>query len=143
MGRLMPWMIVTEELLNAMPASVAAMDICVRAPTLPGSVMHVARFAKMRLAAESENVRERGWAFLEVNDSMAWHSASMPVAAVTFAGAVSVNTGSTMASSGMSGVPAMSIFTSLAVSVMIVNCVASEPVPAVVGMATIGQTGPV
>ena len=73
---------------------------------------------------------------------MAWQSASRPVALVTLAGAVRVNAGSTMATSGMSGAPAMSIFTSACVFVMMANCVASEPVPAVVGMATMGQTGP-
>ena len=59
-------MIVTDALLNAMPASVAAMDICVRASTLLGSRTQVARLSKMRLAAESENVCESGCALREV-----------------------------------------------------------------------------
>ena len=43
-----------------------------------------------------------------------------------------------MANEGISTLPLSSILMSFLVSVMIVNCVASDPVPAVVGIATIG-----
>ena len=75
--------------------------------------------------------------------SLAWQSASSPVAAVTDGGAVMVNAGSSIARSGIRTAPFKSIFMSFSVFVMIVNCVASEPVPLVVGIATIGGVGTV
>ena len=47
-----------------------------------------------------------------------------------------VNIGSMIARSGIRQAPVSNIFTFVSVSLMIVNLVASEPVPAVVGMAT-------
>ena len=73
---------------------------------------------------------------------MAWHRASSPVAAVTAGGAVVVKLGSTTATSGMRAGPFNSIFTWVSSSVITVNMVASEPVPAVVGIATMGTKGP-
>ena len=60
-----------------------------------------------------------------------------------FGGTDKVNRGSTTASCGMSTVPFSSIFTSFFVSLMMVNWVASDPVPAVVGMAVMGGVGAV
>ena len=65
----------------------------------------------------------------------------MPVDAVTGFGAVTVNCGSTTASWGISTCPFRSILISRVVSLMIVNWVASDPVPAVVGIAVIGGVG--
>ena len=79
----------------------------------------------------------------DVYASLAWQSASSPVAAVTLLGAVSVNAGSSIAISGISTAPLRSILISFSVLVIIVNCVASEPVPDVVGIATIGGVGTV
>ena len=69
-------------------------------------------------------------------------SASRPVEAVTLAGADSDSAESTTARSGSRAAPFSSIFTWVAVSVIMVNWVASDPVPAVVGMATIPGSGP-
>src|SRR5512139_2288896 len=72
---------------------------------------------------------------------MAWVKASRPVAAVMPWGIVRVIRGSTRATRGRMLGLAMSIFTSLAVSVMMVKGVTSLPVPAVVGMAMSGAAG--
>ena len=86
--------------------------------------------------AESANVSVSGCARRDVYASIAWQRASTPVAAVTAGGAVIVNEGSTTASAGMIEGPPSSILTLFSVSVMIVFFVTSEPVPAVVGIAT-------
>jgi len=65
----------------------------------------------------------------------------MPVAAVILGGTVMVNCGSITARSGIRDGPFKSIFTCVARSVMIVNWVASDPVPAVVGTAAIKGNG--
>ena len=67
---------------------------------------------------------------------MAWVSVSMPVSAVRRKGQLSVSSKSTMAACGITPLPAISIFSSVSVSVMTVNLVTSDPVPAVVGMAS-------
>ena len=67
--------------------------------------------------------------------------ASRPVAAVIEGGAVTVNLGSSIARSGIRTGPFNSILISLFVLVIMVNCVASEPVPLVVGIATVGGVG--
>ena len=59
------------------------------------------------------------------------------------AGAVMVNLGSSTAISGIRFLPFSSILMSASVFVMMVNWVASEPVPLVVGMAAIGGRAPV
>jgi hypothetical protein len=74
--------------------------------------------------------------------SIAWDSASIPEWAVTLGGAPSVSSGSQIAWRGMSRGEATPIFISVAGSVMTETGVASEPVPAVVGSATSGSTGP-
>ena len=74
--------------------------------------------------------------------SSAWVRLSIPVSAVMRAGSVKVSSWSTTAASGSAPRPAISIFSSLAVSVMTVKRVASLPVPAVVGTQITG-TAPV
>ncbi len=76
---------------------------------------------------------------MDVYASMAWVKASTPVATVTSGGTVRVNTGSMTAKSAMSLASLRSIFTSVSVLVIIETFVASEPVPAVVGIATVGE----
>ena len=74
--------------------------------------------------------------------STAWHSASMPVAAVMRGGSVRVMRGSSTAASG-SRLPEMnSIFSARASSRTTATAVASEPVPAVVGTAMNGTCAP-
>lgn len=68
-------------------------------------------------------------------------SASIPVAAMTEGGAERVRIGSTMAMVGMNTGCFSIILTSSAVLVITVTSVASEPVPAVVGMAKCGMRG--
>jgi len=62
----------------------------------------------------------------------------MPVSAVVRKGTVKVNVKSTIDALGTHAGPAISIFSFDSVSVMTVNRVTSLPVPAVVGIATIG-----
>src|SRR6184192_3378276 len=70
---------------------------------------------------------------------MAWVSASMPVPAVTPAGRLTLNAGSTSAThDAMFGVPPTLNFTFRSGSVITAQSVASLPVPAVVGTATSG-----
>ena len=71
--------------------------------------------------------------------SMAWHSASSPVAAVTNFGNENVSAGSTNAWAGYSESDAMGPLMPFSVSSSTENGVTSEPVPAVVGMATTGK----
>ena len=78
---------------------------------------------------------------MEVYPSTAWVKASNPVALVTLFGEDTVNDASTIATSGISTVPFNNILIVVFVSVIMVNCVASDPVPAVVGIATIGGSG--
>ena len=69
-------------------------------------------------------------------------SASSPVDAVTLLGEDIENSGSMTASVGTRSSPLSSIFILVSLSVMTVNFVASEPVPAVVGIAAIGGRPP-
>ena len=65
-GLLMPWTKVTEELLNAIPASNAASDIWIRASSWSPCSHAVLRLSKILRHAESANVSDKGCAFLEV-----------------------------------------------------------------------------
>src|ERR1700729_1337297 len=69
---------------------------------------------------------------------IAWVTESIPVSAVNLAGMLIVNSKSTIAAFGTSGAPAMSIFSSVSESVITVKRDTSDPVPAVVGIATWG-----
>ena len=80
-------------------------------------------------------------ALRETQDSMAWVSASTPVAAVSAGGMPKVSSGSRMAASGMRYGEITSSFSWAAVSVMIVVPDTSLPDPAVVGIARIGTPG--
>ena len=78
-------------------------------------------------------------ALTEMYASMLWMSASMPEAAVTLGGQLTVSSGSMSATFGMrNGLtrPCFTLSFSLAKMAMAVH---SEPVPAVVGMAMIGR----
>ena len=66
----------------------------------------------------------------------------MPEKAVTPAGAPSVSSGSTTAAAGTRNGLEIPTFSSRAGSDTTATGVTSEPVPAVVGAATIGTTGP-
>ena len=81
-------------------------------------------------------------ALTDVYASTACVRASRPVAAVTVFGISTVYSGLMTATSGTRQSPFNSILIPFSVSVTIVNLVASEPVPAVVGIATIGGTFP-
>ena len=74
--------------------------------------------------------------------STACESASMPECAVTTGGAPIDSSGSQIAWRGIRCGLATPIFISVAGSVMTETGVASEPVPAVVGSAISGTTGP-
>jgi hypothetical protein len=65
-----------------------------------------------------------------------------PVAAVTLGGHERVRTGSTIATLGRSLLSEIPFFRFALTSVRMEDGDTSEPVPAVVGMATIGATGP-
>ena len=66
----------------------------------------------------------------------------MPVDAVTPAGHETVSAGSTIASAGRRYWCEMPVFVPSRGKSMIATVVTSEPVPDVVGSATIGRTGP-
>ncbi|MNF11814.1 hypothetical protein D3C80_2131200 [compost metagenome] len=72
---------------------------------------------------------------------MAWVSASMPVAAVIDAGRFRVSAGSRMARRGNSCGLMMTVLNRVSLLVNTVEAVHSLPVPAVVGMAKIGNGG--
>ena len=134
---------VTDELFIHIPASRAATDISARAfLSFPFSYAN-GRYLKILLTADRARTSVKGCAALDVYASTAWVRASRPVEAVIVFGIVSVASGSTTAISGTSPSPLRSIFTSVAASVITVNFVASEPVPAVVGMAVMGGNLPV
>ena len=84
-------------MLNAIPASNAAIDICSLASTFFPSWNATGRYLKIRLIADNANVSDNGCASLDVYASAACVSASNPVAAVIFGGAVIVNCGSMIA----------------------------------------------
>lgn len=85
---------------------------------------------------------ENGLALRLTYASTACVSASMPVSAVSREGIDRVSSKSTTAATGRNAGPVQSIFSSVALSVMTVNWVASEPLPAVVGTAITGIAGP-
>ncbi len=93
----------------------------------------------MRRIASRAYMSETGLARWLTKASSAWVRLSMPVSAVVRLGSVAVSSWSTMAASGSAPRPAMSIFSSLATSVMTVKRVASLPVPAVVGTQMMGR----
>ena len=74
--------------------------------------------------------------------SIACESASIPECAVTTGGAPTVSSGSQIAWRGIMNGLATPIFISVFGSVMTDTGVASEPVPAVVGSAISGISGP-
>ena len=77
-----------------------------------------------------------------VNDSSAWQSTSMPLAATTSPGNVAVVRGSTIASLGRSRGDAMPVFAWWATQSKIAMPVTSLPVPDVVGQAMCGASAP-
>lgn len=82
-----------------------------------------------------------GLAWRDTYDSMAWVSASMPVAAVMAAGSFRVSAGSRMARRGNSRGLTITVLNSVRLLVNTVDAVHSLPVPEVVGMAKIGSGG--
>ena len=76
-----------------------------------------------------------------MNDSTAWVSASMPVAAVMGPGSPVIRLGSSAAISGSSFGSRKNFFSCVSVSETTAATVTSEPVPAVVGMANSGAGG--
>src|SRR5204863_8570922 len=77
-----------------------------------------------------------------VNASIAWASASIPANAVTVGGQPYVSVGSTTATVGISARLEIPTLSAASGSVITDTGVTSEPVPAVVGTATTGATGP-
>ena len=65
-GRLIPWTKVTDALLNAIPASSAAIDICSLASTFFPSLNATGRYLKILLIAERANVSDNGCASFDV-----------------------------------------------------------------------------
>ena len=77
-------------------------------------------------------------AFLDKKGSAAWIKASMPAAAVTCGGQLTVNIGSTMATLGKRAEEATAFFTFTLRSRKMACLVTSAPVPEVVGMMIVG-----
>ena len=120
------------------PAINAASLICVLASISFPSSYATGRYFIIFLTASDAYASVSTPAFFEVYASTAWVSASSPVCAVIFCGDEIEYSGSTTATFGSILSSAISSFISFSESVMTVNLVASEPVPAVVGTATIG-----
>lgn len=96
----------------------------------------------MVVIAGRARLSEKGLALRLTYASTAWVSASMPVSAVSRGGIDRVSSASITVASGRNAGPVQSIFSSVALSVMTVNWVASDPLPAVVGTAITGSAGP-
>ena len=77
-----------------------------------------------------------------MNDSTAWHRMSSPLDAATFGGIVRVLSGSSTPSVGLSRRLAMPVFACNSVRSKMLTPVVSLPVPAVVGIAISGFSGP-
>ena len=65
-GLLIPWTIVTEELLNAIPASKAAIDISSLAFKSFGVSKAIGKYLNILFTAETAKLSESGCAFLDV-----------------------------------------------------------------------------
>src|SRR5271166_4609450 len=143
-----------------MPASIAAYIISVRASASPASVTARTRYAptpfKASLARPSENglapcdsgrpsprarLNRRGQG-RAVSDSKAWLMQSKPLAATTLRGSVAVTLGSTRATVGTRRREMMPVLALIDVRLKIAMPVVSDPVPAVVGQARWGLSGP-
>jgi len=107
------------------------------APLATALGSHLKMISTASLAAESVS----GVAMVDTYASTAWVRASIPVAAVRRGGMPTMRTGSLMATVGVQRQSTMAIFTWRDRSVMMQNRVISEPVPAVVLMATKGGKG--
>ena len=79
---------------------------------------------------------------IAVNDSMAWLRTSSPLDAATCGGIVRVFSGSSRPSVGLSRRLAMPVLACNSVRSKMLTPVVSLPVPAVVGMAISGLSGP-
>ena len=79
---------------------------------------------------------------IAVNDSIAWLRMSRPLDAATCGGMVRVFSGSSMPSVGLSRRLAMPVFACSFVRSKMLTPVVSLPVPAVVGIAISGLSGP-
>ena len=143
--------------LNAMPASIAAYIISVRASVsdasltartrnLPTLLQRLASRACRRTdsrpatpagSTPCAGLSRRGYA-RAVSDSSAWLMQSKPVAATTFAAASRVTSGSISATSGIRRREMMPVLALSARRVKIAMPVVSEPVPDVVGHAMCG-----
>src|SRR5581483_6447939 len=146
----------TPALPNAMPARVAAHIIWWRASWSAASRTARARNAPHRRSASRQPMSLHGlrpWLIgrvvagagagrrenaRAVNDSIAWQSTSMPLAATTLAGRVWVTRGSTIASLGRNFGDAMPVLAWWASQSKIAIPVTSLPVPDVVGHAMCG-----
>ena len=143
-GRLIPCTSATLELENAIPAWVDASIIASRGPAvLAVRVGACRRLADGARSRQSASPSVNGFAFLLTYASMAWVSASTPVSAVSRGG---IDTVSSKSIDRGDRQERQSRAQHLLVGVAVgdhVNCVASEPLPAVVGTAMIGSAGPV
>src|SRR5205814_7321212 len=77
-----------------------------------------------------------------VNDSSAWLMQSNPLAAMTLAGSVNVTAGSIRATVGINRREMIPVLALMSVRLKIAMPVVSDPVPAVVGHAICGLSGP-
>ena len=82
----------------------------------------------------------KGVALREVRHSMAWHSASTPVEAAMAGGRRRIISPSRMTASGIMASQTMPTFNSFSGTATMALGVASAPVPAVVGIITVGMT---
>ena len=128
----MAWAMPVPELSMAMPASAAAICIPPRASRSSG-----ASTARPRWRTTSRIACRQTESFIRlarrmVAASMAWTSASTPVAAVSSGGRPTVSVGSRSARSALSSSPQAQTFSPLAL-VNTETRVVSDPVPAVVG----------
>ncbi len=119
---------------KASPASRLPIIILARYSMFAGFSIAGIRFCESSGMAASALRSVTGELAFETYASMAWTSASRPVAAVIPAGMVAVNSGSMRETSGTTVLLMMAIFTLREESVMMANWETSAEVPAVVGI---------
>ena len=146
--------------MNAIPASIAAYIISVRASTSLASRMARTRCLPTPFKASVARPSEKGFAPCDtgrvapraglrrrgqgraVSDSSAWLMQSKPLAATTLRGKVAVTSGSISATVGISRREMIPVLALMSVRLKIAIPVVSDPVPEVVGQAMCGLRAP-
>jgi hypothetical protein len=123
---------------KAIAPSIAAIIMSVRACRFPGSRTATGSDRAARRTASSATASASGWKPAATYASRPWVKASIPVAAVSRGGRSTVSSGSQIATRGMRNGLKMTVLRPVSGSVATPERPTSDPVPAVVGIATSG-----